>query len=311
MAVKFSEFQFFSDVDKLEIDCMSVLPDGPIKGVVQMVHGMCEHKERYYDFLEYLANQGYLCVIHDHRGHGGSVESDADLGYFYDGGYEALVEDIHQLTMIVKEEMNIQNVPYILIGHSMGSLAARCYLKQYDSGIDKLIVLGSPSKPAGTLLGLGAALLMKKIKGGHAHSGVLDYLVIHSQYEKRFEDEKMLHAWICSDPAVVEQYNRDPHCNFCFTVDGYIQLIRLTQQTYSTKGWEMQRPDLPILFLSGKDDPCNRNPKQFGKSVRFLKKRGYKNVKAVLYRGMRHEILNEKDKKRVYKHIYDFISSED
>ena len=101
MAVKFSEFQFFSDVDKQEIDCMSVLPDGPIKGVVQMVHGMCEHKERYYDFLEYLANQGYLCVIHDHRGHGGSVESDADLGYFYDGGYEALVEDIHQLTMIV------------------------------------------------------------------------------------------------------------------------------------------------------------------------------------------------------------------
>lgn len=306
MAVKYREFKFFSNADKLEIDCMAVAPEKDVKGVVQLVHGMCEHKERYYEFMEYLADKGYLCVIHDHRGHGGSVVSEADLGYFYDGGYEALVEDIHQLTMMVKEELG--DVPYILLGHSMGSLAVRCYLKKYDADIDKLVVLGSPSRSWGAALGLAIAAVMERIKGGHARSRLLDSMVIHSQYEKRFESEGILHAWICSDKAVVEQYNRDPYCNFCFTVDGYVQLIKLLLHTYSAKGWDMANPALPVLFISGKEDPCNLSPKYFGKSVRFLKNRGYKNVQAVLFKGMRHEVLNEKGKNRVYKHIYDFIS---
>ncbi len=311
MAVEYRGFKFFSDVDKLEIDCMSVIPDTDIIGVVQLVHGMCEHKERYYDFMEYLAHKGYLCVIHDNRGHGRSVESDTDLGYFYDGGYEALVEDIHQLTMMMKEELKAsKNLPYILMGHSMGSLAVRCYLKKYDGDIDKLVVLGSPSKPAGAAIGLMIATAMERVKGGRTHARALDYLVIHSQYEKRFESEGILHAWICSDKKVVEQYNRDPYCNFCFTVDGYVQLIRLMMHTYSTKGWHVTKPELPVLFISGKEDPCNLGPKHFGKSVHFLKNRGYKNVKAVLVNGMRHEVLNEKNKNRVYKHICDFISSE-
>ncbi len=306
MAVKYREFKFFSNADKLEIDCMAVTPEEHVKGVVQLVHGMCEHKERYYDFMEYLANKGYLCVIHDHRGHGKSVESDADLGYFYDGGYEGIVEDIHQLTMMVKEE--IPDVPYILLGHSMGSLAARCYLKKYDADIDKLVLLGSPSKPAGAVLGLAAAAVTGHIKGGHAHSKLLDSMVVHSRYEKRFESEGIIHAWICSDKAVVEKYNQDVHCNFCFTVDGYIQLIQLILHTYSAEGWNMENPGLPVLFVSGREDPCNLSPKNFGKSVRFLKNRGYGNVQAVLFNGMRHEVLNEKGKNRVYKHIYDFIS---
>lgn len=305
MAIKYKEFKFFSESDKLEIDCMAVAPVGKIKGVLQLVHGMCEHKERYYDFMKYIAEKGYLCVIHDNRGHGKSVVSDADLGYFYDGGFRAMVEDIHTLTEKVKE--HVDNVPYYLLGHSMGSLAVRCYLKKYDAEIDGLIVVGSPSEQMGIAAGLGIAKLLEKLKGGHAHSKLLDYLVINSAFERRFRAEKLLHSWICSDREVVLAYNADRYCNFCFTINGYINLIELVQETYSKEGFLMNNPKLPIMFLSGKDDPCNINPSHFGRSVHFLKEAGYENVEARLYGNMRHEILNEKSKKRVYRDIYDFI----
>lgn len=306
MSLKYKEFKFFSDSDKLEIDCMAVAPEGEIKGVLQIVHGMCEYKGRYFDFMKYMAEKGYLCVIHDHRGHGKSVESDADLGYFYDGGYRGMVDDIHKLTGLVKA--SVPDVPYILLGHSMGSLAVRYYLKNYDSDIDKLVVVGSPSKPFGINAGLVLAKTIGRLKGGHAHSKLLDNIVINSQFERRYKSEKLLHAWVCSDRDVVERYNADRYCNFCFTIDGYIQLINLTKEVYKREGWELNNPKLPIMFFSGKDDPCNISCRHFGKSVHFMKEIGYENVEARLYGGMRHEILNEKRKKRVYRDIYNFIS---
>ena len=133
MAVKYREFKFHSHADKLEIHAMTVAPEAKIIGVVQILHGMCEHKERYYDFMKYLAEKGYLCVIHDHRGHGSSVVSDADLGYFYDAGYDGLIEDAHQVTELIKE--SVGDVPYILLGHSMGSFITRNYLFRYGTGI--------------------------------------------------------------------------------------------------------------------------------------------------------------------------------
>lgn len=308
MALRYKEFKFFSDSDNLEIDCMSVAPQGEIKGVVQIVHGMCEHKERYFDFMKYLAIKGYLCVIHDNRGHGKSVEYDTELGYFYDGGYKALIDDIHLLTEMVKDHIN-KDVPYILLGHSMGSLAVRCYLKKYDKDIDKLVVIGSPSKPFGINIGIGIANVIERIKGGKAHSKLLNYIVLYSMNEKRYSSEGLKNSWICSDTQVVEKFNNDIYCNYYFTINGYIQLMKLIKGTYCKEGWKLKNPKLPIIFMSGRDDTCNVSPRHFGKSVHFIKKIGYKNVEARLYRGMRHEILNEKRKKRVYRDIYNFISN--
>ena len=163
MAVKYREFKFHSHADKLEIHAMTVAPEGKIIGVVQILHGMCEHKERYYDFMKFLAEKGYLCVIHDHRGHGSSVVSDADLGYFYDAGYDGLIEDAHQVTELIKESVGA--VPYILLGHSMGSLAASCYLKRYDDEIDKAVIVGSPSMRHGIALGLRLLKILRACKG--------------------------------------------------------------------------------------------------------------------------------------------------
>lgn len=298
-------FKMVSAVDQLSIDCLEIAPVGKIKGIVQIVHGMCEYKERYTDFMTFLAKNGYLCVIHDHRGHGKSIEIRSDLGYFYEGGAYALVEDIHQLTVQMKEEVEVQ-VPYTLIGHSMGSLAVRCYAKKYDDEIDRLVILGSPSKRSGMTPVLGAIHGVQKVRGGRNHSKLFDFIVMNSSYESRFKDEG-LHAWICKDKEVVERFNADPYCNFTFTIQGYENLIRLTKACYAKEGWELKNADLPIFFAAGSEDPCIIGPKDFGKTVHFMKTVGYKNVKATLYHGMRHEILSERKKMKVYQAIKQFI----
>lgn len=133
--------------------------------------------------------------------------------------------------------------------------------------------------------------------------------MMNSSYERRFKKEKLQHAWINSDRDAVEKYNNDRYCNFTFTLDGYENLVYLLQETYSKDGWQMKHKDLPIKFFSGKDDPCAISPSDFGKAIHFMKDLGYTDVRGAMYKGMRHEILNEKGRKRVYQDIYDFIKN--
>ncbi len=143
--------QFFvkSPCDGLNLSTLTVLPQLPEKaeGIVQLIHGMAEHKERYLHFMEFLAAHGYICIIHDHRGHGKSVKSSADLGYFYGQGSDGLVEDTAAVTRYARSRW--PNLPVFLIGHSMGSLIARAYTKKYDDQIERLILIGSPSEKGG------------------------------------------------------------------------------------------------------------------------------------------------------------------
>ncbi len=146
--------QFFvkSPCDGLNLSTLTVLPQLPEKaeGIVQLIHGMAEHKERYLHFMEFLAAHGYICIIHDHRGHGKSVKSSADLGYFYGQGSDGLVEDTAVVTRYARSRW--PNLPVFLIGHSMGSLIARAYTKRSDDQIERLILIGSPSEKGGASL---------------------------------------------------------------------------------------------------------------------------------------------------------------
>lgn len=308
--MKEHEFTLESEIDGLKISCLMIQPNCPPRGIVQIVHGMCEYKERYRDFMTFLSCSGYITVIHDHRGHGKSMESPDDLGYMYDGGAAALVSDTYSVTKYAKEyaaeNYGEHDLPYTLIGHSMGSMIVRCYIKRYDDEIDKLFVIGCPSKLSGMKSGMALIKFLESIKGGKSHSKLIDYIAIKSNYEKRFKKEG-LHAWVNSDKALVKAYNEDPMCNFTFTLNGYENLVRLSMETYLKKGYGMKNPGLYIRFLSGENDPCAISKRDVGKAMAILKKAGYTNVRGRMYKKMRHEILNEPDHMRVYSDILGMI----
>ena len=159
--------------------------------------------------MEYLAEQGYASLIHDHRGHGASVCREEDLGYFYGGGAEALVEDAHQLTRCIRARW--PGKPVILLGHSMGSLVVRSYVKCYDGDVNMLVVVGSPSKNPAVDLGLLIARTQKRHRGGRYRSKLLETMSFGT-FASRFAGEKSRFAWICSDEEVVKAYEESPLC---------------------------------------------------------------------------------------------------
>lgn len=291
--------------DGLRLSLLYTKPEGEIKGVLQISHGMCENKERYLPFMEYLGEHGYAAVIHDHRGHGKSVKRKEDLGYFYGGRDKGIVEDLHQVTCWIKE--HFPGVPVYMLGHSMGSLAARVYLKDYDRELKKLILTGPPSANPAADLGLFLAVLQKKLRGGRFRSKLIQALAF-GPYAARFPGEGSESAWICSDKNVIEDYDQSEYCGFVFTADAFQGLFLLLKDTYSSKGWKMKNPQLPVLFLGGGEDPCIGGGRKFVKQLQFLKKVGYQHVTGKMYPGMRHEILNEVEKEKVYANILSYLS---
>lgn len=294
---------FKSKCDGLELDCLIMEPDS-IHGIFQIAHGMAEHKERYIGFMEYLCENGYLVVINDHRGHGKSVKNPDDLGYFYDETGKFIVEDIHDIGMYFKDRN--PGVPYILFGHSMGSLIVRNVLKLYDKDIDKLIVCGSPSKNPATPLALGLAKTIKATKGERHRSTFLTNLALGA-YEKRF-DEGVKNTWLSVNRENVEAYNASNLCGFTFTINGYLNLFHLMKEVYDENGWKKEHLDCPIYFIAGEFDPCIESYDKWKEAQAFLQKIGYKKIQNTLYKNMRHEILLEDNHISVYQDILNFIN---
>lgn len=303
--MKKKNIKFISQQDGLRLDGLLIMPDEEPRAVLQIAHGMCEYKERYIPFMEYMAESGFACIINDHRGHGKSIRHSEDLGYFYQNGGEALVEDLHQITEAVKDQL--RGLPYFLFGHSMGSFAVRCYTKKYDKSIDGLIVCGCPGENSMAVIGTMLDKVVQKYKGDHGRSDIINELFSRN-FEKAFAEEKLPHAWVCSDKEVVKKYNEDPLCNFTFTLNGYEALLWLSKNTYSKQGWTLKNPELPIHFISGEMDPCMINRKKFDEAVKLMEKVGYKHVTSCLYQGMRHEILNETGKEQVYADVEKFCN---
>lgn len=274
------------------------------RAVFMIIHGMCEHKERYHHFMEKLAAAGYTSYVYDLRGHGKSVVSSSDYGYVGNNDYDTYVEDAHQVLQLVKAENPGQKI--IVFAHSMGSLIGRCFIKKYDGEIDGLILSGAPYKRGG--LGAGKLLVssLQKTSGGRSHSKLLDGIALGG-YNNAFKEEG-LSAWISSDKDTVERYDLDPLCSFRFTVNGYAHLLSLQQDCFNKKGYMMNKPSLPILFIAGEDDPCAGSLKNFRSSVMFLKDRGYKNVKWKRYAGNRHEVLNDTAFEESVADILRFVS---
>ena len=295
--------KFTSHNDGLDISMMAVRPEGKPKAVLQIAHGMCGCKERYEKFMEYMADNGVACVANDHRGHGDSIMTEDDLGYMYEGGAQALIEDMREVTWMAQERF--PGRPLFLLGHSMGSLAARGYLKEDDRELAGLILCGSPAYTpfAGSLKAVTG--VMAGMGLGRKRPNMLQQLV-SEELNRDFASEGT-QAWTCSDPEVRKEFASNPKTGFRFTVNGMHCLSELMQEAYGRDRWMVARPELPIIFLSGEDDPCMGGPSGLDKAVSTLRDAGYRNVGIKTYPAMRHEILNEVGKERVWQDILNFM----
>lgn len=293
-----------SSSDGLKLDIAYIVPKGDALGVVQISHGMAEHKERYFDFMEFLASNGYICVISDHRGHGKSIKNEDDLGYFYTDNINFIVDDLHEVTLYIKKKFKDKKI--YLFSHSMGTLVSRCYIEKYDKEIEKLVLCGTPTYNPLTPVAIGLAYLGKVVGLGRKRNKFLNKLTF-GNYNRGYSDEN---SWLSKNSNNISIYNDDELCGFIFTTNGFINLYKMMRQAFKKKDYQVNNKDLDIFLIAGADDPVIQNEKKFRELEEFLKDVGYKNIKSKLYKDLRHEILNEEEKDEVYRDILDFITND-
>lgn len=307
--VKKEELYFDSRDNISKIHGIQWIPDGekPIC-ILQIIHGMAEYAGRYDDFAAAMAEKGILVVGEDHLGHGGSVAEGGTYGYFCEqDAATVLVRDSHRLKKIIQEQY--PGIPYIILGHSMGSFILRNYLCRYGTGIQAAIIVGTGTRSGIEIMaGKAVAAVQKLFLGSRHEAGFLDWISFKA-YNKRTGKKYPAFDWLSTEEAVVATYNGDDLCGFRFTVNGFQAVFELLRRLKKKENLRKMPKELPILFASGAQDPVGGYGKGVTAVYRSFLDIGMKNVQIKLYENGRHEILNEKDKAKVYEDIYSWILS--
>lgn len=257
------EIYFTSNDGKSRIHAVEWVPENRPKAILQLVHGMAEHIERYGEFATFMAEHGYLVVGDNHLGHGKSVPENGQKGYFCDGdAASVLVRDEHKLHEVVEGEY--PGIPYFILGHSMGSFITRNYLTEYGHEVQGAVIMGTGMQSR-TLLGLSKTLAKaeKLFKGDRHVSTFIDKLAFGGYY-KKIPGCTMKNEWLTSNLDAVQKYNDDPDCGFTFTVNGFSTLFELIWRLHDEERLGRIPRNLPMLFVSGADDPVGN----YGKGVK-------------------------------------------
>lgn len=291
---------------KTELHLVCWEPEGSVKAVVQLIHGMAEYIERYQDFAKYLTQSGYLVIGHDHLGHGKSVDQqEPQHGYFGKGDTaQHVIDDIELVRSQIAAEY--KGLPYFMLGHSMGSFALRCYLQQYHEGITGAVFMGTGtgSTIIPTALSITAGLnRLHPKKTNH----LLDELAFGS-FSKKFPEPGRFN-WLSKNQENVRYYEADELTGFTFTNNGFHTLFQLIHGA-NKKGWtERLAKTMPILLISGEKDPVGGYGKGVRKTAKLLNDSGVSDVSMVLFAELRHEILFEEEKGQVYEKIGGWLTN--
>ena len=280
-------------------------PEGEVKAVVQILHGIAEYVERYDDFAQYLNGQGFLVVAEDHMGHGKSIGDNTTQGYFA-GGWFAAVDDSYRLLEMTKGEY--PHVPYVLFGHSMGSFMARTILAKYpQSGISAAIICGTGwMSPAVLQAGKFACDTVCKRKGERTANENLNGLVF-SGYNAKVEHPRTTYDWLSRDCRCVDDYVADPLCGFVPTAGLLRDMLTGILHIQKKITLHNMNRDLPVFFVAGGDDPVGGYGKGVQKAAQAFRDAGMTDVSQRIYPLCRHEILNELNRAEVYEDIAQWI----
>lgn len=282
-------------------------PEGQIRGVVQIVHGIAEYAERYDAFARYLNSLGYLVVAEDHMGHGKSVNDGGTKGYFH-GGWFSAVEDTYQLLKDTRKEF--PDVPYFLFGHSMGSFITRTILIDHpEASITGCIICGTGWIPGAVLKsGLLACKTFCLLRGDTTCSKSLQSLVF-AGYNNKVEHPRTGYDWLSRDDSVVDAYLADPMCGFIVTAGLLRDMLTGISYIQNKQNILRMNKNLPVYFIAGGDDPVG----QYGNGVLQAKaefeKSGMTKVDCKIYPLCRHEIHNEINKEEVFEDLGSWLAS--
>lgn len=275
------------------------------KAVVQIIHGMEEHQERYETFIKYLNENNYSVVSSDMRGHGINAK---DLGYFKDKkGYVELVKDQRKITAFIKKKF--PKLPVYIFAHSMGTITTRVLLQRDSHSYEKVILSGYPNYHKETYFGILLADTIKTFRGAKYKSKLVNSLSI-GIFNKNIQNPKTENDWICYNEKTVREFLDDPYCGFGFTCSAFSDLFRLVTMMHKPKLYKNVNQELPLLLLRGKDDPCVGGDKGAADSLQTLCRAGFQNIEYIDYPNMRHEILNETDNRKVYDDVLKFYEAE-
>ena len=279
------------------------LPTDNAVGIIQIAHGMCEYFDRYEDTVKYFTDNGFVVCGCDHMGHGQSVTSDGDLGYFGIDTYKCFADDQKQLNEIVRK--TYRSLPYILLGHSMGSFVVRDYITRYASSIDGCIICGTSGSNKALSAGMAVCSLLEKLKGPRYRSDFVKKLSFNG-YNKRFAAEKDPNSWLTREKSVRDAYAKDKYCSFTFTVSGYKNMFSLLREV-SADDWAKKVPlSLPVFIISGKEDPVGNYGAGVDEVFDSLNECELNFLKYKLYPDCRHELFNETNREEVWEDVKKF-----
>ena len=273
------------------------------KAVVQFIHGMEEYKDRYDAFAEFLSKNGYTCVTNDLRGHGKNAPLLSHISN--KKGEELLIQDQKEITKFIKEKY--PELPVYIFAHSMGTIIARVLLQNEGDQYKKVAMSGyvNPNPVAG----IGGALVsfITLFKGPKGHSKLINGMAM-GPFTKAVEYRKTDLDWLSYNEENVQKYIEDPLCGVEFTLGSFHTLMKLLSQMAKPKAFKKVDRELPILLISGDADPCTGGEKGRKASLDVLNKAGYEKIEVVTLDHMRHEILNEDEKEKVYQDVLDFYN---
>ena len=276
---KEEKFTFLSADGKTTIHAVRWIPeDGNYEAILQITHGMIEFVERYRPFADFLTQNAFMVVGHDHLGHGDSVASREDWGYFAENPSDTVIADMHTLRTMVQKEN--PGVPYFMMGHSMGSYMLRKYLTVYNDDLRGAIIMGTGCVPDSmTRLGINVCRFLAKSFGWHHRSRLVESLSFGGPYKKYdLSGKTPSNSWLTKDEDIVKFYYSEPRCTFKFTLNGYLGLMEA------------------VLY----DNPVGDNGFGVKKVYDLFKEAGSLDITYKLYENDRHEILNETDRDKVY-----------
>lgn len=303
------QFTFPSADGKTSIHAVKWSPDdGKYRAILQITHGMIEFTDRYRPFAGYLTDRGFLVVGMDLLGHGASVLSEDQWGYFAEGDPSGVIcRDIHRLREITEKEN--PGVPYFMLGHSMGSYLLRKYLGLHGGGLAGAIIMGTGyNPPAVTRLAICITKILSAVHGSHYRSHFIEGLTQGKPY-RGFDTtgKNPESSWLTKDTEIVKAYYNDPRCKFLFTLNGYLGLFQAVLYACGEAGIKAVPESLPLLFVSGEDDPVGSLGEGVRKVVSLFQATGHTNISCTLYPNDRHEILNETDRDKVFRDIYAWL----